>query len=385
MDAKTYLTKKSFCVLPWTGVFIQPDGKVCNCAITKEALGNINETDLETILHGQKNQQIKQDMLDDIMHNRCGQCHRLEKNQKNHFDQISNRVWYIKKLKDGDLTIFDDPTNFNLRILDLRWKNTCNFACVYCDSSLSSRWAREMGQPQKIESESLLKSIDFIYNNLQNVEHVYLAGGEPLLMKENLILLEKLLSIKPNIGVRINTNLSVVNNDIYLLLKQFKNVQWTISVDNTNEEFEYLRYGGNWTSLVDNIHTLRNDFSIINFNLVWCILNHTSIFKCMDFLLNDLKFHENAIIVNPLESPDWLNVNNLPNNILDNISNELIGKISRADSNYCLSNSLNLMLNFIDKTFIKDLPQTFSELQKIDQRRNLDSVKIFPELYNCLN
>jgi len=383
MDAKTYLTKKSFCVLPWTGVYIQPDGQVRNCAITKDTLGNINDTDLKSILYGQENQNIKQDMLNDVMHERCGQCHRLEKNQKNHFDQVSNRVWYIKKLKNSDRDIYDSHQNFNLRILDLRWKNTCNFACVYCDEYLSSRWATELGLPQKIESEALKKSLDFIYNNLHNYKHVYLAGGEPLLIKENLVLLEKLLVINPDVEIRINTNLSIINNEIYLILKKFKNVHWTVSIDNTGAEFEYLRYGSDWNVFLKNLDILNKDFDTINFNFVWCILNPFSILDCMDFLINDLGYHENTIIVNPLEMPLWLNVNNLPDHLLDDLANKIKLKIEQTNPSYCLNNSLVLMLNFIDKKFKKDLSQTFVELQKIDQRRKLDSAKIFPDLYKC--
>ena len=382
MDAKTYLTKESFCVLPWTGVYIQPNGEVRNCAITKDTLGNINDTDLESILRGELNQTIKQDMLNDIKHPRCGQCHRLEQNQKKSFDQVSNRVWYIKKLKNSDFNLYDSPDNFNLKILDLRWKNTCNFACVYCDSDLSSRWAKELGQPQKIESDALAKSLNFVYENLQQVEHIYLAGGEPLLMRENQILLEKLLIINPNVEIRINTNLSTLNNDIYRLLKKFKNVHWTVSIDNLKEEFEYVRYGGEWNVFLDNLKILTADFNIINFNLVWCVLNGQSILDCIDFLVNELGFHENAIIVNPLESPLWLNVNNLPDYKLDEIANKINTKIKQTNSTFCLNNSLVLMLNFIDKNFKKDLNLTFSELQKIDQRRGLDSKKILPGLYD---
>ena len=99
MDHKTYLTKKNFCTLPWIGVYIQPDGSVRNCAITKEEIGNINQDSLDNILRGPVNQNIKKDMLSDVYHSRCSQCHSLEKGQKNDFNQVSNRVWYLKTLK----------------------------------------------------------------------------------------------------------------------------------------------------------------------------------------------------------------------------------------------------------------------------------------------
>jgi radical SAM protein with 4Fe4S-binding SPASM domain len=387
MDAKTYLTKKSFCVLPWTGVYIQPNGDVRNCAVTPMAIGNINNTPLEQILTGEVNTTVKTEMLNDIMRPQCGQCHRLESRQKNTFDQVSNRVWYLKKLKNTDKTVFDSPNNFKLKMLDLRWKNTCNFACVYCDAELSSRWATELKQPQRIESDALIKSLDYIYSNLDEVEHIYLAGGEPLLVRENLVLLEKMLVINPDVDLRLNTNLSVLDNDIYLLVKKFKNVRWTISIDNIGQEFEYLRYGGNWNKFIKNLGILTQDFGkeSINFNSVWCALNSKSVFNCIDFLLTDMGFHENAIIVNPLEDPLWLDVNNLSDKWLEEIRNELITRIEQSNPQYCLNNSLTLMLNYISQpNFIKDISKTIDSLKTIDDRRNLNSKLIFPEVYQCL-
>ena len=383
MDAKTYLTKKSFCTLPWTGVYIQPDGDVRNCAITKTTIGNINKQPIEDILRGSVNQTIKQDMLTDVMHDRCGQCHRLESHQKNHFDQVSNRIWYLKKLKTTDMTVFDEPANFQLKMLDLRWKNTCNFACVYCDSSLSSRWAVELGQPQRIDSDALAGSLDYIYNNLHTVDHIYLAGGEPLLIRENLVLLTKMLEINPGIELRINTNLSVIDNDIYKLIKQFSNVHWTVSIDNIGDQFEYLRYGSNWLQFLNNLKQLNKDFDKINFNAVWCVLNSKSVFEFIDYFI-DLGYHENTFIVNPLEYPTWLDINNLPAQQLDDIRKELELRIEHTDPHFCLNNSLRLMLNFISNSdFYKDLNETVANLAPIDLRRNLNSKHLFPELYTC--
>jgi hypothetical protein len=42
------------------------------------------------------------------------------------------------------------------------------------------------------------------------------------------------------------------------------------------------------------------------------------------------------------------------------------------------------MLKYIDKpNFVKNLQASVVELEKIDQRRNLNSKLIFPEIYQC--
>jgi radical SAM protein with 4Fe4S-binding SPASM domain len=383
MTPKEYLTKKSFCSLPWLGVYIQPDGDVRNCAITRETLGNINEKSLVDILHNDVNQNIKKDMLNDVMHRRCGHCHTLEKNQKFTPNAVSNRVWYLKTLVTKDLNFFDNPKNYKLKMLDLRWKNTCNFSCIYCGPDLSSAWASELNMPQKINDESLQQSLKYIYDNLSTVEHIYLAGGEPLLIKENLTLLKYLQESKPDIDIRINTNLSIINNEIYNLLKKFKNVHWTVSVDGIGDEFEYVRYGGVWPKFLLNLQQLREDFDKINFNSTWCILTAFGTLECIDYLQN-LGFHENTFIVNPLDNPIQWHVGNLPDTTLDELKQKILAKLDQSDPKYSLYNSLNLMLNYLSIPIKKNLQSTIDNLQKIDSRRNTDSKKIFTNLYNLI-
>jgi radical SAM protein with 4Fe4S-binding SPASM domain len=380
MTPKEYLTKKSFCTLPWLGVYIQPDGDVRNCAITNTTLGNINTQPLNDILHNEVNQNIKQDMLTDVMHERCGHCHVLEKNQKFSTESVSNRIWYLKTLPIKDLGFFDKTDNYRLKMLDLRWKNTCNFACVYCGPDLSSKWASELNLPQHINDSALQESLDYIYNNLDTVEHIYLAGGEPLLIKENIVLLNRIKEINPEVEIRINTNLSIIDNEIYNLLKTFKNVHWTVSVDGVGDEFEYVRYGGSWNQFVTNLNQLQQDFEKINFNSTWCILTAHGVLDCIDFLQN-LGFHEHTFIVNPLDKPRMWHVGNLPDLALEQLAQRIKSKLTSAAPEYSLYNSLNLMLNYISTPIEKNIKETFDKLKQIDQRRNLDSSKIFTELY----
>lgn len=383
MTPKDFLTNKALCVLPWTGVYIRPDGEVQNCAITQQPLGNINSDSLDSILHNDINVTIKKDMLQGVMHQRCSTCYRLEANQKNHFDQVTNRVWYIKIIEKNNLDFYDNPENHNLKILDLRWHNTCNFACVYCGPDLSSQWESELNLPQKINKDALQQSIAYIDSKLDQVEHVYLAGGEPLLIKENISLLNKIYVVNPNITIRINTNLSVVDNPVYNLLKKFKNVHWTISVDSVGEEFEYVRYGGRWDLFVKNLKQLATEFDTINFNMVWFVLNYQSIFECMDFLL-DMGFHENTFIVNPLDSPDCLHILNLPDSKIAKIKNILSERLTQCNPSYALHNSLSLMLNILEQPHTKNLAALFHFLADLDHRRKLDSRSVFPDLYSML-
>ena len=131
MDAKQLIKNKSFCPLPWTGFIVQQNGEIRNCVLSTEVIGNINDTPIEEILKGEKNQKIKQQMLANQKPNSCVGCYKLEEG-KNNFDIISQRIYYLKELRKVDPSLYDQIANFDLHTVDIRWTNQCNQACVYC-------------------------------------------------------------------------------------------------------------------------------------------------------------------------------------------------------------------------------------------------------------
>ena len=79
----------------------------------------------------------------------------------------------------------------------------CVFGPLY-----SSKWAMEMGVKVPKDREKIAKLKEYVYANINTLENVYLAGGEPLLMKENKDFLDKLYEANPDCTIRVNTNLS---------------------------------------------------------------------------------------------------------------------------------------------------------------------------------
>ena len=266
MNVKDFVLHPTLCSLPWIGVHVTPNGTIKNCAISGEVLGNLHTNTLEDCLHGSVNQQIKKDMIAKIAHERCNSCYSVENLSNNKAFNESNRSWYKKYgVKSTDLSMYDDPTKFSLRILDLRWKNTCNQACVYCGPDLSSKWAQELNDYRwSVDDQVLEKNKKYIFDQLTHINHVYLAGGEPLLMKENQELLNKLFDINPNVEIRVNTNLSLLDTPVFTILEKFNNVKWTISVDSIESSYEYIRWPGKWSTFSENLNILYQKNKNIN-------------------------------------------------------------------------------------------------------------------------
>jgi uncharacterized Fe-S cluster-containing radical SAM superfamily protein len=374
MTPKEMLTNPYFCPMPWTGLMYNFNGEVKNCIRSAGPLGDIKHQTIDQILVD-NNRPRQQQIIDQQPVPTCHTCYDLERGKRG-FDIISDRIFYIREFKQTPLDTYQ-VNNFHLQTIDVRWTNLCNFACVYCGPEFSSKWVNELNFKIEKPSEQQLSDFkEYIFKNARQLKHVYLAGGEPLLMKENLELLKELNS---DVNLRINTNLSKVDTGVFDAVCGFKNVHWTVSVETIKDEFEYIRFGGRWSDFLDNLNTIRKLDHKISFNMLWFLLNYNTVFGCVDYL-KELGFHNNSFVIGALLSPDYLNIRHLPQNMLNLLKTKLESKINEQPG-YLLEDSYRNMLHYIEQPIEKNLSGSFEKLSVMDQRRGVDSRKIFTELY----
>ena len=379
MDAKTFFTNKSFCVLPWTGFELEPNGDIKNCIISKEVLGNINDTDIRDIMSNAKNLKLKEDMSYDNQPHNCSGCYLQEANRKDP-NSISSRRYYNREIGKEFLNISQE---FSLHHVDLRWTNHCNQACVYCGPLYSSKWATELGESIKSKKQARDKVKEYVFSNVKQLKNVYLAGGEPMLMNENKEFLKLLLKHNPNVTIRVNTNLSSTRTGVFELLCQFKNIHWTVSVDSIEQEYEYIRHLGSWKDFIINLKCIQKLKHKISFNMLYFILNYKSIFKTINYFKN-IGFLENSFIIGPITKPKHLNILNLPKPMLDEIKQKLEIEIQKSTG--YLKNSYENILNYINNTkFENNITGFYKQTHERDTRRKVDAKQIFPKLFKELD
>jgi sulfatase maturation enzyme AslB (radical SAM superfamily) len=356
------------------------NGDVLNCIRSQTPIGNLKKNSIIEILD--TNTITKDRMIHQQSGIGCHVCYNLEGNKKG-YDMISDRIFYLKELKHVDKTLYDDPANFDLHTVDIRWSNVCNHACVYCSSDYSSKWATELNTIIEEPAESRVQELkDFVFQNAHKLKHVYLAGGEPLLMKENLELLSILQEKNPTVNIRVNTNLSKTNTQVFEKICKFTNVHWTVSIDEMDKEFEYVRYGGVWQDFLDNLNIIKTLDHKISFNMLHHLLNYKSLFDTIRFL-KTMGFHNNSFVVGALITPDYLNIRHLPDSMLKSVEHELQNWISQKPG-FLLEDGLKNMLKYIKTPIEKNIEYCLTEIVKMDQRRNINSRAVFTELYNLI-
>ena len=382
MDSKEYLTNKNFCPIPWTGFMYNFDGTVKNCIRNSASLGNLKDNSLVEILQGETNCLTKHNMTYNKPGPTCDVCYDLERDT-NSFDIISDRVFYLKELKDVNHNVYKSIDGFELSTIDIRWSNTCNFACAYCSPEFSSKWSTELGVTfDGVPQRRLEQMKQYVFDRAEQLKHVYLAGGEPLLMKENLELLELLQEKNPQVNLRINTNLSKTGTRVFEKICEFPNVHWTVSVDEMGAEFEYVRYGGKWEDFLDNLNQIRKLDHKITFNMLHHLLNYRSLFDTIKFF-QKTGFHNNSFVVGALLNPNYLNIRHLPNSMLQSVEQELRDWINQKPG-FLLENGLRNVLQYIKEPVEKNIEYCLAEIARMDQRRNVNSRAVFPELYNLI-
>ena len=358
------------CPLPWTGVAVNPDGSVRNCAMSQETLGNLKTTPVAEILNNKRNQAIRHNLSSGTWPTSCHSCEQRETVDP----EFSNRAYHLKLHKD---VAVDYTGPHQLTQLDLRWSNVCNYACVYCGPYFSSLWASEMGQRVNADRTAFDQLKEYTYDKLAGLKEVYLAGGEPLMIKENGELLDRLYSVNPDCLVRVTTNLSNLKTGIYTRVRQFKNVQWEVSVEALGEQFEYIRYPGVWAELELNLKQLIAEWpqQQIGITMNYFLLNATTIIETGQHLIS-LGMDENRVAVHYLTDPKFLDARNLNEKYLQ----QTRAYLNTYQAPTTFATSLQNCSEFLAKPFDRNGSNVVQSLTAMDQRRNLNFTATFPNL-----
>lgn len=379
MNRDQYLNNPAFCPAPWTSVYIGPSGRIDNCCISENKLGTVNDG-LDETIKGKKNFEIKQSMLDGKLVPGCYSCDQPK-------EVRTLRNIYLEMFDDLPMATYDID-NFTLNYVDLRWRNTCNSACVYCGVEHSSLWAQEINVAQKINTHKIDALKTFLEPRMAELKTVYLAGGEPMLIKENQWFLEKLLAVNPDCLIRVNTNLTAIDNPIFELLTQFNRVQWIISGETVGDVYEYIRFGSQWDVFQSNIEKLQQRVKpphSITFLLVYCALSAPYMVEYLRFLQSK-KLYEATVNYYNQGTGDWCDPRNLPEEVVQQCRKMIQDFLQQpGESSEYLIDSLKTVLSILDRPYEKNTEILRLNLSWLDERRKLDSRKIFPEIYQWID
>lgn len=321
---------KAFCINPWVHLFVSQKGTVGPCCLTSweedKTFGNVNKQSIQEIWNGEEIKEFRKSMMQDKPDERCHQCYQNEKNglrskrKTVNFLYADHLSWVNETKRDGE------AKNSKPIYWDIRISNLCNLRCRICGHHSSSSWyedAKTMGNtsyeskihkgPQNFEQ--VIEQLDFVMDEL---EEVYFAGGEPLLMPEHHQLIMKLVENKKfNVKLRYNTNFSQTNfkdTEFLEVWKLFDDVFIHASLDDSEERGMLQRKGLDWNQAIINRKRMLQSCPKVDF-IITSTISVFNLFHITDFhrelVINKLiKIDE--FIPHVLKSPLYYNITILP-------------------------------------------------------------------------
>lgn len=301
-----------FCKSVWNGIYIINDGYIRLCSIgtnTKPELdmqrardkhGNVMHIlthEISEIMNSDKHCEVRKTNIDDptAWSPHCSCCEKREiitNFNPNHAN--TSRRQYLMKIENDDVVTVDNfatkstdgTVDWMPNSLDIRFGNLCNQKCIMCGPNASNQWYDEFveynqttkfGNGEKIEIVKDAKTNKWIepdylswYESpiwwrkfeemMPYLKHVYITGGEPMIVPAHDEMLDRLIEAgyAKDIWLEYDTNCSAINDKIVERWSKFKKVDIRVSMDGIEEEYELIRYGGQWKKFEKNVTSLRD-------------------------------------------------------------------------------------------------------------------------------
>lgn len=268
--------KDLYCSLAFNSVSFGPHGgsRPC-CAVdtffwreTDHQLANY-DNHLETWFNNSNMVNLRKDMLAGKWNPTCNLCKIREDVGQASTRQIFNHTLSRVEEKTGKSWRIEseEVTDFSkIFLLDITTGNKCNSACLMCNSSASSLWAKEQ---QDITGNAWTHpnlnwfneaNIEKIVDKLPNLKAIQFAGGEPTIHDAVTFLLKKLIAEgrSKDITLGFVTNLTGISDEMLELWSQFNTKHITISIDGVGKVNEYIRYPFTWKKVTSQLQSLKD-------------------------------------------------------------------------------------------------------------------------------
>jgi len=285
------------CILPWISIETTPMGTTRPCCLYTDEIPDVELTKstLEDAFDSKTMRDLRRSFRRGERPAGCRNCWREEDAGKK-----SKRQYMLEKFKHEDVD-YSSNNGKELKFLDLKLGNICNLKCRICGSWSSSKWAKEeldyVDDPTNHIAKTWLRKGQWVRKSpkfwenldelLPQIKYFEFTGGEPWMITQHFDLLQRAVNkgLAKDIDIHYNTNTTQFPKDP-TIWKHFKHVQIAFSVDNTEERFEYERYGANWKTSNNNIkkvHILRDEGYPITTQLC-CTWNIQNIFYVDEIL-----------------------------------------------------------------------------------------------------
>lgn len=297
----------TFCPIPWNFQAVRNNGDIRICCqanqtknqgvVRKEdgtpynaGVDNMSEARNATLM-----KEVRKNMLVGEWSEECGRCKSEEASGLNSRRQYEIDNW---KFSIDDARYVTEPDGSirepNLEYYDLRFGNLCNLACRMCGPTDSHTWYEQWTEYNNSteykdthgivkltrNDKGRLTTTDYDWHNsenfwtqieanIPNIRHVYMAGGEPMMIERHYEFLQRCIDsgYSKNIIIEYNTNMTSLPNRVLDMWTKFKQVRVGASMDGYGAMVEYQRWPLKWEQAYKNLQKL-DEYAQKNSNII---------------------------------------------------------------------------------------------------------------------
>lgn len=394
-----------FCMIPWIHMHGWPDGRAYPCCLGEDAhhIGNLKESSMAEIWNDEPMREIRRNMLADQPSKQCTRCYEQESMGFSSMRNNSNKH-FGQHIAEVDATLPDGThPEMKLRYWDVRFSNICNLKCRSCGSIFSSRWYDDdvklnNGRPLRPRVQFAGRTEMDIWTQMepqiQHLEQIYFAGGEPLIMEEHTRILENLIA-EGNTRVRLiyNTNLTELSykkKSVLGLWKQFRSVCVAASLDDMGERAAVIRSGTVWAEVEQNIRDLKRECPHIDFMIspTLSVMNIWNFVNFHRYMVDQGFIRPGDFNLNILQSPQEYRIDILPQNTKLRFQQQFQNHIEwlrDRDPMQRATGGFEAAIKFMmaqDRSNL--LPMFWETASDLDWSRNERIINVVPELEEIL-
>ncbi len=387
----------SFCMAPWTHLFVQTDQQVFPCCVSQTPVGDLKTSSLDQIWNSDKLKEIRSHMSQGRRHPACAGCYINEDANKTSYRHFINRKMSQHISKIDSTNDHGEIDKFELNYLHFKFSNLCNLACRSCGPAESSSWhAVALSTGDITKDIPILRTANkngSLYQNfLQHTDHINLikfTGGEPLIMQEFYDILDHLIETKrTDIELFYNTNLMQLEyrgRNVLDLWQKFPNLVVGASIDAVGDRGEYIRSFSKWTTVVKNAKKIKMQCPHVYFFVspTVSILNVLHLPDLHRALIDQEIISPGDFDINTLVNPQDLSLLNAPRNLRELITesyNKHISWLQSIDKTGRSTGAFIGVINLVNHDNEFDQVAFWARINKLDKYHGTDLLTTFPEL-----
>ena len=354
---------KSFCIFPFIELVVQ-NNHTSVCCRSKNPIIKID--DLTNWQNNKQYEDIRNKMLQgEKLPDHCSYCYRYESQGIISARQQETVEWANRL----NLRSVDDLKKIQFPVYyELFPSNVCNLQCRTCLPKNSNLIEKEYIELGWHDPSIKFKHTNFDFVNINQIEKLYVAGGEPTATNETYNFLNKCIQEKKtNFEFVINTNANKISKNFLELCNQFSNLKFVVSIDGYQSVNDYVRWPSEWKNVIKNTKKLQINHTI-TFNVVVSIYTVSRLDQLLEFF--DKEFPTSLVHCTFADSIDGI----LHPDIFPD-KPYLLEKLLRIKEFNCYKNDRLL------KSFVDGLIKKYRKLQKIDQEK----IKKFFEFNDTLD